>query len=450
MQRLLEWLVDRLCVRSRDLPPPWGPLLRGLRFPAALLRDWFTGELNVRAMSLAYTTLLSIVPLIAFSFSILKALGAHTNLAALLFEFFRPMGGAAGQLTASVMQFVKNLRGDVLSSIGLVFLVYTVVTTIQKVESSFNYVWRVGRSRSLARRIGEYLSAMIVGPVLMAAAFGVLASAHNSPFARWIDAVLPLQWTFSILGKIVPYAVVTATFTVMYALIPNTRVKRSAALTGGIAAGALWALSGKMFTAFITYSSQLIAIYTGFAVVLTTLIWIYVSWLILLLGAQLAFYVQYPQYLRHGQEIAELIGGARERAALTIMILIGRDYARGDRRWTGSLLAAELDVPGAALDPVLGSLERAGLIAATESGEFLPGRDTRGILAVDVLDAARRQPLGRMSAEPRTAAPAEELVREAEAAMHDCLAGRTLNDLIAAGTAAHAGSLAGDRHLLEQ
>ena len=432
MAGLLERLVDRLCVRSRDMPPPWGALLRGLRFPAALLRDWFAGELNVRAMSLAYTTLLSIVPLIAFSFAILKALGAHVNLAALLDEFLRPMGAAAGQLTARIMQFVKNMRGDVLGSIGLAFLVYTVVTTIQKVEASFNYVWRVGRSRSLARRFGEYASAMVAGPVLMAAAVGVLASTRDSPFARWIGAILPLQWTFSILGKLVPYVVVTAAFTIMYVLIPNTRVKRSAALTGGVAAGAVWALSGKMFTAFIMYSSRLLAIYTSFAVVLTTLIWIYVSWLILLLGAQLAFYLQHPQYLRHGHEIAELTGGARERAALTIMILIGRDYARGVRRWNGSRLAEELDVPGAALDPVLGRLERAGLIAATDDGEFLPGRDARGILVVDVLDAVRRQAIGGLEAEPRITAPAEALVREAEAAMRERLAGRTLGDLIGA------------------
>ena len=107
--------------------PPWGPMLRALRYPVALTRDWLMGELNVRAMGLAYTTLLSLVPLMVFSFSIMKGLGARGDLRYLLHEFFRPMGGAANQLTESVMQAVTNMRGDVFGSIGLVFLIYTVV-----------------------------------------------------------------------------------------------------------------------------------------------------------------------------------------------------------------------------------------------------------------------------------------------------------------------------------
>jgi membrane protein len=100
----------------------------------------------------------------------------------------------------------------------------------------------------------------------------------------------------------VPYVIVTIVFTFMYSFIPNTHVEFRAALIGGVTAGIIWALVGKVFTAFILYSSQMVAVYTGFAIVLTTLIWVYLSWLILLIGAQLAFYLQFPQYLRHGPE----------------------------------------------------------------------------------------------------------------------------------------------------
>ncbi len=119
----------------------------------------------------------------------------------------------------------------------------------------------------------------------------------------------------------------------------------------------------------------MVAIYTGFAIVLTTLIWVYLSWLILLIGAQLAFYVQFPQYLRHGQETVELTGSDREQAGLSIMYLIGRDYSAGKSSWDAGRLAAELDVPGIALAPVLARLERGGLIVATEKEQFVPGRD---------------------------------------------------------------------------
>src|ERR1700676_472014 len=182
---MLHWLKrleDGLFQKSRSMGPPWGAALRGLRYPAALIRDWLGGDISIRAMSLAYTTLLSLVPLLVFSFSILKGLGAHGDLRYILHEFFRPLGGAAEELTTSVMQFVTNMRGDVLGTIGLGFLVYTVITTIQKVEASFNFVWRVQRPRSFARRFTEYLSVMILAPILLAVIVGLLGSAEHSPF----------------------------------------------------------------------------------------------------------------------------------------------------------------------------------------------------------------------------------------------------------------------------
>ncbi len=366
MSNWLQRLEDALFQGSRNLGPPWGATLRLLRYPAALIRDWLRGEISVRAMSLAYTTLLSLVPLMVFSFAILKGLGARGDLRFLVHEFFSPVGDAAGQLTDSVMQFVTNMRGELLGSIGLAFLVFTVITTIQKVEGSFNFLWRVDRPRNFGRRFIEYLAVMIIGPILLAVALGLLGSAERSPLLQWLQAAAPLAAILGFLGQLVPYALVAAFFTLMYYFVPNTHVQFRAALIGGVTAGVVWALVGKVFTVVILYSSQLVAVYTGFAIVLTTLIWVYLSWIILLIGAQLAFYVQYPQYLRHGQEAIELSGADRERVALSAMYLIGRDYAAGDAHWSADRLAHEFDIPGIALAPVLRSLERGGLTVATE------------------------------------------------------------------------------------
>src|SRR5580692_3882812 len=201
MPNWIDRLEDGLFQKSRDMGPPWGAPLRWLRYPAALLRDWLGGEISVRAMSLAYTTLLSLVPLLVFSFSILKGLGARGDLRYLLHQFLKPLGQAANELTETVMQFVTNMRGDVLGSIGLAFLVYTVITTIQKVEASFNFVWRVERPRSFARRFTEYLSVMIIGPILLAVALGLLGSAEKSPFALWLNALPPLAWAMAAVGE---------------------------------------------------------------------------------------------------------------------------------------------------------------------------------------------------------------------------------------------------------
>src|SRR5208337_3217604 len=178
---------------------------------------------------------------------------------------------------------------------------------------------------------------------------------------------------------LVSYAIVTAVFTFMYQFVPNTRVKFQAALTGGVTAGIIWALVGRGFTALIVYSSQMVAVYTGFAIVLTTLIWVYLSWLILLIGAQLAFYLQFPQYLRHGQDPIGLTGRDCEQAALSVMYLIGRDYAAAKPHPTARALAAELDIPGIAIVPILECLAKAGLIVATDQEQFVPGRDLEGI-----------------------------------------------------------------------
>ena len=273
---------------------------------------------------------------------------------------------------------------------------------------------------------------MILGPILLAVAIGLLGFAEHSPFAQWLNAVAPLARALGILGQVVPYAIVAVVFTFMYAFIPNTGVQFRAALIGGVTAGFIWALVGKIFTAFIVYSSQMVAIYTGFAIVLTTLIWVYLSWLILLIGAQLAFYVQFPQYLRHGQASIELTGSDREQVGLSIMYLIGRDFAAAKSYWDAGRLAAELDIPSIALAPVLACLERGGLIVATEKEQFVPGREPEGILLADIIESVRSLQIGRLSIEVNRVATAAQVMQEVESAMRERLGARSLKDLIAA------------------
>jgi membrane protein len=428
----LELLEDRLVARARAAPPVRAALLGGLRYPVALVRDWLADEINVQSMSLAYTTLLSIVPLIAFTIALLKGLGTHANVSLVVYEFLRPVGGAAAELTASAMQVVDNMRGDVLGSISFVFLAYTVVTTIQKVESSFHFVWRIARPRSLLRRIVEYLVVIIVGPILLAAALGVVASAQNSPLARWLDAVAPGH-SLSVLAKGLPYVVVTLVFTAMYFLIPNTRVRLQAAIIGGVSAGVMWALVGRLFTAFILYSSHTTAVYTGFAVVLTTLIWIYLSWLILLLGAQLAFYVQFPQYLRPGRNSFEISGRYRERTALSIMILMAGGRGPQPESWTAERLAEALDVPTAALAPIIDQLQRAGLLRGNGGQRLAAGREPADITLLEIWRAARDDGYRPRAAEGSAPAAAAAVSMEVDAAVGERLAGRTLRDVIDAG-----------------
>jgi len=427
-------LEEFLFVRSQALPPPWGPVVRFLRYPVALLRDWFNGEITLRAVSLAYTTLLSLVPLLAFTFAIMKFIGARANLGVVLFEFLKPLGlAAARELTDGIMQIVQNLRGDVLGTIGFVSLAYTAVATIRKVEASFHFIWIVERPRTLARRCAEYLIALTAGPLLLAAGLAVLASTRGSAVARWSRLILPLNWTLSLAGKLLPYAIVTLAFTALYILVPNTRVRWRAAAIGGVSAGLAWGLVGRFFATFIAYSSQTLAIYTGFAILLTTLVWISISWLIFLLGALLSFYVQHPHYLRHGQSPIELSPEAREEAGLSMLILIAREPATLERGWTAERFAATLDVPTGALLPVLDCLVGAGILRLDEQGRAQLAAAPEGIALGEIVAALRRTPATRLLIAVRAEPASREVLTRIEGGVRASLAGQSLRDLLGGG-----------------
>jgi len=424
-------LEEFLFVRSLALAAPWGPVVRLLRYPVALLRDWYRGEITLRAVSLAYTTLLSVVPLLAFTFAILKFIGARANLSVVLFEFLKPLGWAAArELTDGVMQIVQNLRGELLGTIGFASLAYTAVATIQKVEASFHFIWTVGRPRSLARRCAEYLLAMIAGPLLIAAGLAVLASSRADMVARWGRAIMPLDWTFALLGKLLPYAIVTLGFTALYALVPNTRVRPAAAVIGGVGAGLAWGLVGKFFATLIAYSSQTLAVYTGFAIVLTTLVWIYITWLIFLFGALLSFYVQHPHYLRHGQSPPQLSAVAREEAGLSMLVLIGRGAAASRGGWTADSFAAQLEVPAGALLPVLDSLAAAGIVRIDAQGRASLTGAPEGIALGDIVDALRRTASTRVHFAVRAEPASRDVLARMDAGVRASLAGRSLRDLL--------------------
>ncbi len=427
-RRIEQLLFDR----HAPMPLKQAEWLMGLlRYPYALVRDLLTGELNLRAMGLVYTTLLSLVPLFAFAFAVLKGLGVARDLEPLLFEFLRPIGERAGELTAQIMSFVEKLRGGVLGSLGLAFLLYTVVATIQKLEGAFNFAWHVERPRSLMRRISEYLSLMVIGPVFLVIAFGLLGAAAEHTTMRWLTNHEPLGTIIHGLGAAGPYLFVTGVFTFLYVFIPNTRVRLSPALAGGLTAGLLWAMSGMIFTKIVAASTNMVAIYAGFAIFLAALIWIYLSWLILLIGAQLSFYVQNPRYLRAGQAPVRLTSRLRERLALTVMLLVARHFVSGAKPWRLRGLAEQLEVPGSALETVIDALEHAGLVTTTDEEEVLPARDLDGIAMHDILTAVRdeRQYETWLLWRARTEPEADSIADGMEAVIRERTAGMTLREL---------------------
>ena len=329
------------------------------------------------------------------------------------------------------MHFVDNVRGDVLGSVGLAFLLYTVISTIQKLEEAFNFAWHVERPRSVMRRVSEYLSLMVIGPVFIVVVFSLFSAVASHTSMQWLAIHEPFGTIVRAFGLIGPFLFVTGVFTFLYAFIPNTRVRFRAALIGGVVAGLLWAASGALFTRIVAASTQMVAIYAGFAIFLATLIWIYVSWIILLIGAQLSFYVQNPRYLRVGQGHVRLTSALRERLAFTVMLLVARKFVAGEPPWDQRALAEDLLIPGSALATVIRSLERAGLLTLTEDEELIPARDLESIQLCDVLHAVRdeRQYETWLLWRARTEPVADEVANSVEAGMRERIQGITLREL---------------------
>jgi membrane protein len=401
-----------------------------LRYLYALLRDLGRGELGLRSMSLVYSTLFAIVPVIAVAFSVLKAFGYHRELEPVLFEFLRPLGDQGYELTQSIMGFVENVQGTILGTVGFAFLLYTVVSMIQKMEESLNFVWHVERPRSLARRVSEYLVVMLIGPAIAVFAMVLLARVEASDMLARVSGLATGDTGF--LGKAhpTPYVMVVALFAFVYVYMPNVRVRLGPAAIGALFAGVLWAAVGALFARIVVYSAQTAAIYAGFAVVLLFLVWLYISWLILLLGAQLSFYVQHPEHLRTGHAQVPLTSALRERIALAVMYLVGERFLAGGARWTIAGLAERLDVPGTLLDEIVSSLQAHGLVLDVEDDTVAPARDLGAITLDTVLDAVRHETPDPRRPTPRPVPDADQVARAADDAMRASLRGRTLRDLL--------------------
>lgn len=404
--------------------------LRVLRYPYVILRDLSRGQVNLRAMGLVYTTLLSLVPLLAFSFALLKGFGAHRNLEPIVYEFFRPVGESATELTRSVMAFADNVSGGIVGSVGLALLLWTLLGTIRKVEDSFNFVWRVEQPRSFARRLTEYVSLLVIGPILLVAFIGLTHAALQSEAVQLLTGV-PFAARLRAFGlQLAPYVVVTTLFTALYMFIPNTRVRLVPALVGGVTAGVLWAAVGKVFTALVVVSTRLTIVYAGFAIIVAALLWTYLGWLILLIGAQLSFYVQNPHYLRLGLVEIRLSSAEIERLALKVMYLVGESHARGDTRWTVDSLARALGMPGAAVSQIVSALERGGLLLAAEDERLLPARDAGHIGLCEILEIARNQRSNTPAHSSLRVPAVDRLTARLEEAWRGTCDARTLRDLL--------------------
>ncbi len=353
-----------------------------------LARDLIDGDLSMRAMSLVYTTLLSIVPLLALSFSVLKGFGVQNQLDGPLRTIFEPLGQQkAAELTENLIEFVNNMNVGVLGGVGLAFLIFTVVSLMQKIEGSFNHVWRIQISRNFIERFTTFLSAITVGPLLIFAAIAITGSMTSASVVDYLYSNSIIGGLIDLILHLLPFALVIAAFTFLYAFIPNTHVRFRAALTGGIVAGFLWESLSFAFAAYASETSGYQLIYATFATAIFFMIWLYLNWLILLIGASIAFYQQHPEIIATGLRKVHFSPALTIEYALSMLARIGRRFYNKAEPYTLGELSEAYGVPSHALKGPLVMLVELGILAETDDRQprFIPAVPLDETCVVDVL-----------------------------------------------------------------
>ena len=375
MQDIFRRFVDTIWGVKLHTLPLWQRLPVSLcRFVYLIIVDLADGQLNLRAMSLVFTTILSFVPLIAVSFSVLKAFGVHNQIEPALLNLFSALGNRAPELTSNVISFVDNVKVGLLGTLGIAFLFYSVLSLLKKVEEAFNYTWRIKRTRSLAERFSNYLSVLMVGPVLVFAALGVTASLLNNSVTQSLAVIEPFGTLLELVSKLIPYLLIIAAFTFLYVFVPNTKVRFVPALTGGIAAGILWQSVGWIYALVVAQSTSQAAIYASFAIIFFFMMWLYLSWLILLVGSSVAFYRQYPEYLMARSRSVTLNNRDREHIALNVLLIIGENHYAKNPPLSIEDIVDRLVCPKQPIEQALNCYESAGIVKQVESTKqsYLP------------------------------------------------------------------------------
>lgn len=437
MDELLLKLEALLWHRGiRSLHPSLQILIRFVRFLYAIIRDVVTTTLTLRAMGLVYITILSIVPLLALSFSALKGFGIHrTRIEPALGSLLAPLGDKGVELTDQLIGFVDNVQGGLLAGVGLILLIYTTVSMIKKIEDSLNYIWRVDAARSFVQRFGEYLSVVLVGPLLMVTAVGMIATIGSNALVDHLLQIGPFGATAVMIGKMMPYLLVSLMFSLLYWFIPNTRVRIGAALIGGLTGGFLWATCGMLFATFVVTSTRNVTIYASFAIVIIALMWLYISWLILLVGAQASFYYQNPDYIRTGYRQLNIGNQMREEIALSLMLLVAEAFRKGSRGLTTNEIGGKLRVPGMLVALVRKRLVAAGLLETGARGQLMPTRDPGSITLREIVQAMRTRNSEDVFRGGKWPAKVSNVLAEMESLVSPTLDDTSLYDLLDEGVA---------------
>jgi len=398
LKRILYFMnVDIWEIRSKDLPLIKALPIKILRVVILSARGFMKDDCRKKASVLTYYSLLNIVPVFAVVFGIAKGFGFEKLIEKQILQMAQN-GNWQSDVTNQILGFshslLENVKGGIIAGVGVVLLFWTIVSIIGKIEESLNDVWDVRRPRTLVRKFSDYLTMMVLAPVLfiISSSATVLVAGQVRFFAQKAGLLAVLGPVISFFLNLLPYVSIWTLLSVLYLILPNTRVPVRAGILGGVAAGTILQIVQWIYIKFQIGVASYGAIYGSFAALPLLLLWIQMSWMIVLFGSEIAHAsIHYETYGFH-PDYSRISVSSRKLLVLRIFRLVVEKFSMGEKPFSISQIAHVLEIPVPLVRQLLHELADIGLVAETPSGiknevAFQPGRTIEGMTLKYALDA---------------------------------------------------------------
>lgn len=348
-----------------SLSPKKSFFIRQVRIIFLTFRGFDENKCSLRASALTLYSLLSVVPFAALTFGIAKGFGIQKLLESELMEKMKGQEDIFRYIITFANSALEGVKGGFVAGIGIAALIILIVGLLGNIEKSFDEIWGVRQSRALGRRLSNYLSILFVAPILfiLSSSITVFITVHITHVTQSVDLLGPISPLILTALKILPYCVVWLLFIFFYMFIPNTKVNWSSGILGGIVAGTAYELLQWGYIAFQMKVSNYGVIYGGFAILPLFMIWLQLSWLIVLFGAEISFaYQNVGTYELESEALGASISTKR-LLALCVSHLCIKRFMKGDRPLTASEIANTLDTPIRLTHQVLYDLVSCGILS---------------------------------------------------------------------------------------
>jgi len=348
---------------------------------------------QLRASALTLYTLLSIVPVIALLFGIAKGFGFEKKLEQQLLEQSSNQDSMMLQLIEFSQNMLSSTKGGVVAGIGIVVLFYTVIKVISNIEESFNHIWKIKKNRTLARKLSDYLSLMMLAPVL------IIISSSMTVFVKtkitWLVEViqLPAFGTKLVLYALSysPLLIMTVLFSFVFLFMPNQKITLKAGVIAGAITGILFQIVQWAYLSLQLGASSYNAIYGSFAALPLFLIWLQICWIVVLIGCEISFYIQNYENYRHNEKFLDISSSLKKNIALQVCHCIVMRFAKGEKAPNAEQIATELLIPATVVQRSLTALNDSNIIVglnALENEEicYQPAQDINSLTISSIID----------------------------------------------------------------